>query len=316
MILIPFAYVAFMALMFLIGQARAGKAVGAVIAGTIFVLAIALMFPAWKWSKRKDREKEARKEPTLKEKLTWDVTSYTWGSAFIQILALGFFFLSAVAFFSHSIIGFIILFVIGVLWECLFIYLLLKIKKIKAQIAEEELHPTLSAEEQYAEPLYKNKGYTYDVACELYCRQHGKDASALTKEEQNVVWDYSFDDFTFLLAWIIEKNFYQPSEEEDLGEEELSQLKKQLAKIKRRTMLPSEFLSGSDGYFMEDEIKEKARPFIKEYYSAAYQDELKAFAKDHLNAELYGFPFRWEDYDAFKIHIDNAYQRATGDGSF
>ena len=39
----------------------------------------------------------------------------------------------------------------------------------------------------------------------------------------------------------------------------------------------------------------------------SYEDEVRKFAKENLNAELYGFPFRWEDYDAFKVHIDKAY---------
>ena len=94
-----------------------------------------------------------------------------------------------------------------------------------------------------------------------------------------------------------------------MSEEESKQLKSFLAKIKRHTMLPSEFLDGGDGYFMEDEVKEKARAFVREYYENMYPDEVKAFAKEHLNAELYGFPFRWEDYEAFKEHIDKAYKK-------
>ncbi|MBR4812592.1 MAG: hypothetical protein IKZ69_01655, partial [Lachnospiraceae bacterium] len=59
---------------------------------------------------------------------------------------------------------------------------------------------------------------------------------------------------------------------------------------------------------MEDEVKEKARAFVKEYYENTYRDEVKAFVKEYLNAELYGFPFRWEDYEVFKCRIDAAYQ--------
>ena len=66
------------------------------------------------------------------------------------------------------------------------------------------------------------------------------------------------------------------------------------------------------GYFMEDEVKESARRFVKEYYEGAYREDVIKFAKDKLNAELYGFPFRWEDYDAFKVHIDEAFERYGG----
>ncbi len=32
-----------------------------------------------------------------------------------------------------------------------------------------------------------------------------------------------------------------------------------IARIKRHTKTPADFLEGSEGYFMEDEVKEKAR---------------------------------------------------------
>lgn len=249
-------------------------------------------------------------ELTPGEKLASEISSNIVGSVFVQILVLAFFFLALLAFFDNSVTWFIIFLVIGLLWEWLFIHLLGKVRKLKAQKAEEDLHPTIPVKPQYVEALYKNRGDTYDIACALYCRQHGKDADALTENEKKIIRDYTYDDFSYLLAWIIEKNFYQNSEEnEPLSEEESKQLKSFLAKIKRHTMLPSEFLDGGDGYFMEDEVKEKARAFVKEYYEGTYPDELKAFAKEHLNAELYGFPFRWEDYEAFKVNIDKAYEK-------
>ena len=314
MVLFPLGWVAFMALLFFIDQLKSGKTVGAIIAGTILVVSVILMFPLWKWSKRKDHEQEEAKrqgkEPTKSEKLAGEIASNSLGNVFVQVLSLMFFFFAVVAVCNHLVIWFVILFLVGALGECLFLHLLRTIRKLKAQKAEEDLHPTDPVKPRFAEALYKNKGYTYDIARELYCRQHGKAADALTEDDEKAVWDYSFDDFTYLLTWIIEKNFYQPSEEEGpLEEEEAKQIRSLLGKIKRRTMLPSEFLSGSDGYFMEDEIKKKARPFVKEYYESTYPDEVKAFSEEHLKAELYGFPFRWEDYDAFKDRIDEAYQR-------
>lgn len=60
---------------------------------------------------------------------------------------------------------------------------------------------------------------------------------------------------------------------------------------------------------MEEEIKKKARDFVKTYYKESFEQELAEFAKEELGAELYGFPFRFEDYDAFKPNIDAAYER-------
>ena len=56
--------------------------------------------------------------------------------------------------------------------------------------------------------------------------------------------------------------------------------------------------------------------FIKGHYVAkpgmiigAYFAEVETFAKERLNAPLLGFPFTWEDYDAFKGHIDEAFAK-------
>lgn len=61
----------------------------------------------------------------------------------------------------------------------------------------------------------------------------------------------------------------------------------------------------------KDSVKKKARAFVIGYYKDFYENEVRKFAKEKLNSELYGFPFRWEDYDAFKVHIDEAYQKWT-----
>ena len=107
--------------------------------------------------------------------------------------------------------------------------------------------------------------------------------------------------------WIIENNLYQPSN--DLDEDEALEEKSYVAKIKRREALPTDYLESYDGYFMEDSVKKKARAFVSGYYKDSYEDDVRKFAKENLNAKLYGFPFRWEDYDAFKVHIDDAYAK-------
>ena len=64
---------------------------------------------------------------------------------------------------------------------------------------------------------------------------------------------------------------------------------------------------------MEDEVSKKARDFAKEYFEGSFLDDVRTFAKDKLGTELYGFPFRWEDYDAFKPKIDEAYKKYQED---
>lgn len=185
--------------------------------------------------------------------------------------------------------------------EAAFLYAVIKARKMKAEKKEIDKNPPPQI--VFAEPLYKNKGYTYDLAFEHYCKQCGK--KKLTKEEQHIVWEYSYDDFAYLLMWIIENGFYQPSKE--LDEDEARQMRSYVAKIKRREEKPTELLIGNDGIFLDDEVKKKTRAFMKEYYQETYEQEVTAFAKAHLQTELYAFPFRWEDYDAFKHHIDEAY---------
>ena len=71
------------------------------------------------------------------------------------------------------------------------------------------------------------------------------------------------------------------------------------------------YLEAYEGYFMEDSVNKKARVFVIGYFKNAYENEVRKFAEEQLHAELYGFPFRWEDYDVFKVKIDEAYQKWT-----
>ena len=233
-----------------------------------------------------------------------NISGYTIASVLMQFLAIMFFFLALVAFMNESITTGIILLAIGVVWEILFAKLIRKIRYWKKNPVTADMN---SAEEEFADPLYKNDGEGYDYSCKIYCKQYGKEPQHLTKEDKAVIYQYTCDDFSYLLMWIIEKDLYQPSYE--YNEEEIEEVNALVAKIKARAALPTDFLSESVGYFMEDEVQKKARAFVKQYYEGSYRDELTSFAKEKLGAELYGFPFRWEDYDAFKPKIDEAYKK-------
>ena len=221
----------------------------------------------------------------------------------IQILALGHFFLAMAAFMNDSMPFLIVLSIIGLFWEWLFIHYVRVIRKQKSGQDGAELQT--AAPKVFAENLYDDHGLNYSGACEQYCRQHGKTEKNLTEEEKNIVWQYAYDDFTYLLMWIIEHGFYQPGEE--LDEEDAKEVRALAAKIKRREVNPTVFLSDNDGVFQEDEIKKKARAFVIGYFKGPYMDDLRTFAKEALQSDIHGFPFRWEDYDAFKVHIDEAY---------
>ncbi len=236
-----------------------------------------------------------------------NISGYTIASVLMQFLALMFFFLALVAFMNGSIIAGIILLAIGAVWEILFVKLVKKIVYWKKQDAK---YNAALHEDEFYEPLYKNDGEGNDFSRKLYCKQFEKHTSQLTEEDEEIIWQYTCDDFSYLMAWIIEKDFYQPCEDED--EEEAIESRAYAAKIKAREALPSDFIRDNGGYFMEDEVKETARKFVKEYYNGKYLDEVRSFAKDKRGAELYGFPFRWEDYDEFKPVIDKAFKEYGG----
>ena len=239
-----------------------------------------------------------------------NISGYTIASVLMQFLALMFFFLSLVAFMNGSVIAGIILLAIGAVWEILFVKLVKKIVYWKKQDVKVVADPPA---EDFYEPLYKNDGEGYDFSRNLYCKLYDKHPKHLTEEDEEIIWQYTCDDFSYLLAWIIEKDFYQPCEDED--EEEAIESRKYAAKIKAREAIPSDCIRDNGGYFMEDEVKESARKFVKEYYKGAYLDEVRTFAKEKLGSQLYGFPFRWEDYDEFKVHIDEAFEKYGGNAN-
>ena len=202
--------------------------------------------------------------------------------------------------------------IVGIVLEAVSALFLLIIRSSKVKKAEEDKHPAKSdADLFYAEALYENPGYTYDTACENYCKQYGKDPKSLTAEDQKQIEQYMYDDFAYLLMWIIENDFYCTKPEWDLPM--TNSMAEFAAKIRNRECLPTEYLA-ADGIFTEEEIKRKARGFVKKYYEGAYESDLGTYVKDSLGSELYGFPFRWEDYDAFKPVINAAYEQYVGNG--
>lgn len=239
-----------------------------------------------------------------------NISGYTIASVLMQFLALMFFFLALVAFMNGSIIAGIVLLAVGAVWEILFVKLVKKIVFWKKNPGTADMNPS---EERFVDSLYRNDGESYEKASKLYCSQHGKKVNKLTKEDKDMIWQYTYGDFAYLLMWIIENSFYRPSKEYD--EDEAEEAKADIAKISKREALPTDFLNDHGGFFMEDEVSKKARGFAKEYFEDSFLDDVRTFAKDKLGTELYGFPFRWEDYDAFKPKIDEAYKKYQEDNS-
>lgn len=196
--------------------------------------------------------------------------------------------------------------IVGIVLEGISALFLLVIRHSKLKKAEEDKKAIESDADIYADALYENKDYTYDTACEEYCKQYQKEPNDLTADDQKQIEQYMYDDFAYLLMWIIDNNFYCTKPEWDLSQ--TNSMVEFVAKIRNRENLPTEYLA-ADGIFTEKEIKKKARDFVKKYYEGEYEAEMETYAKEHLKAQMYGFPFRWEDYDSFKPIIDAAYEK-------
>jgi len=161
-------------------------------------------------------------------------------------------------------------------------------------------------------------GAADEIATKYYCEKFGKSVDDITDEDENIIWDWAYDEISYLLAWIFENGYYNPEETEP----DLAEL---AGKIARREAIPSDYMN-YDASFFEGNVKDEALDFVHEYLEnsefikghhvaksgmiiGAYFAEVEAFAKERLNAPLLGFPFTWEDYDAFKGHIDEAFAK-------
>ena len=180
---------------------------------------------------------------------------------------------------------------------------------------------------QHSTVIYKNKGYSYAQAYELYCKNFNKNKDAIGENDEKIIWNYSYDDIAYLFMWIVENDFYQYFAYEfgaEVGEEEWMGF---IDKIKNRKVKPTEYFIATEGYLFKQEIASEIWDFIDKYYCnatemknghreiakgnliGAYEIDLENFIKDELNSEQYGFDFEWEDYDKFKTIIDKAYAR-------
>ena len=156
------------------------------------------------------------------------------------------------------------------------------------------------------ETLYRDFELSFEAAQEQYCKQTGKSAEELTEADDEIIWDYAYAQITYLFAWIAEHDFYEAIEGD------YPYLAEMVGKIRTREISPTAYIAENQGTIFEGNIKEQALGFVKGYMNGTYFAEVETFAKEHLNAEMFGFPFRWEDYDIFKSHIDEAYAKFTG----
>ena len=191
-------------------------------------------------------------------------------------------------------------------------------KKKEAERLEQQIAMQKPVKNPNAVLFGIDDGSACEIAMKYYCEKYGKSKDEITDEDENIIWDWVYDEISYLLAWIIENDYYNPEDTED----DLVDLAKD---IRHRKAIPSDYLNYESSFF-EGNVKDEALDFVNEYLSnsvyvnghnlakagdiiGAYSVEVETFAKEHLNAPLLGFPFTWEDYDAFKGHIDEAFAK-------
>lgn len=148
----------------------------------------------------------------------------------------------------------------------------------------------------------------WEEVSKVYCEMNNKDISQLDSNDELKIWKYAGLSIAFLLTWIIENNFYVSEDEK---------IKKYVDEVKKRNMTGSEFLSDiCDEKLISDEISNKIIDFIEDYFITKgshlfgnYDDDYKEFIENVLNKKLYNNEFSWDDYDRFKVYIDNAYKK-------
>lgn len=168
--------------------------------------------------------------------------------------------------------------------------------------------------------LYRDFELTFEPAKAQYCKQTGKSEAELTDADNDAIREYAYAPISYLFAWVTERDFYQPAEDD------APHMSEPVAEIKARVKLPSFYIGENEGTIYKNNIKTEALGFVQEYLGnseyvnghdvpkqgdiiGAYYPEVEAFAKEHLHSEMYGFPFRWEDYDCFKANIDSAWAK-------
>lgn len=151
----------------------------------------------------------------------------------------------------------------------------------------------------YKNMVVDKSKYHYDSACEKYCKQYDKRKEELNDEDISVIWEYAGNHIAIFLTWLIEHDFFTGEEGESI--------EKEVREVKERKITGDEFLSGLDETLVKDDISDKVYDFIDDYYDVKYLEDYNSFMKKNRKKGMYETVFSWEDYDALKPVIDEAY---------
>ena len=173
--------------------------------------------------------------------------------------------------------------------------------KVSAGQVSREQAPKGRMERYKVEWLWEN-------ACEVYCKNHGKDPAELSDEENEEIYDLAGNDAALLVTWVILHDFFV-AEDEDM--------EKSFEEVKNKELTGIDFLGGECDYKLSrSDFSEEIIGFIDDYFAydgahgcGNFEEDYKTFVTEDLKKELYAVRYDWEEYEAFKDYIDRAYQK-------
>ena len=130
--------------------------------------------------------------------------------------------------------------------------------------------------------LYYKAEWFYNEVYSQYCIKH--DVEKVTNEsEVKRIWEYAFNKLSVFLTWLIDRDFFAFENEE---------IEEGARKLKAREITANEFfVVDCNMAFSKDEIKKSAIDFIK---NTLHKDENEIV-------------FNWDEYEQFKLVLDQAY---------
>lgn len=143
--------------------------------------------------------------------------------------------------------------------------------------------------------------YQLDTAKSNYCQLYGKEESQLNEEDHRQIERMAGTHIGFFLTWLIEQQaFYHQMAAVDLNK---------IRAVEKRELLGVDLLIEElDGTLTLDDVKSDFQDFVSDYYTSRYLQDYGMWVSSQLGDLPLEFVGSWEDYDAIKPMLDQAYQ--------
>lgn len=152
--------------------------------------------------------------------------------------------------------------------------------------------------------LYYKAEWFYNDVYSKYCKKYNVE-EVTDEAEIKRVWEYTFNKLSAFLTWLIDRDFFA------LGYEEIEDEAK---KLKAREITANEFfVVDCNMAFSKNEIKKGVIDFVNDYFYfgthkyGSYEEDYNSFIKNTLHKDENEIVFNWDEYEQFKLVLDQAY---------